>query len=120
MITRPRDVDAALARTVLVLSFPEQAVAEPRRVEWTVNFVDRRIRGTSMIMRMGVRTAACTLGLALRLLDGVRLRADGSEAAAEPIRRWMDRPLPVLAEYTRLVRSLTLVGWFDAPDSVRG
>jgi hypothetical protein len=101
MIFRPSDVDCALARTILVRSFRDQVVQQPERLAWTLNFVEERVRSSATIMCIGARMTACALSIGV------------------PMRWWMDSKLPVLAEYTRLIRSLSLVGWFDAPTSVR-
>jgi hypothetical protein len=118
MIARAHDVDAAVARAVLLRSFPESVRAEPRRTAWTLEFVAHRIEGTSTVMRFGVRATALAVGLLLRLRHRSDLRRD-EPGTVQTLQRWMDLPLPVLAEYVRLVRSLTLVGWFDAPEAVR-
>jgi hypothetical protein len=119
MILRAGDVDAAVARTVLLQSFPGSLEQEPRRAAWTLDFVDQRIRGSSTVVRLGVRVTAVVLGLVVRVVHRADVRNGAPEAVAAPLQRWMDLPLPVLAEYVRLVRSLTLVGWFDAPGAVR-
>lgn len=117
MIVRGGDVDAAIARTILSESFPRAAAEQPLRLAWTLDFVDARIRGTSTVVRLGVRASAFAVGALVRL-RGVDLRTAEPAEAARALRPWLDLPLPVLAEYTRLVRSLTLVAWYDAPASV--
>jgi hypothetical protein len=115
VIVHPREVDAAIARTILLRSFPAEASASPRRVEATLDFVEDRVGDCSTIMRLGVRVIAVALGAVVRLVDGVSIGTDPPEVVRNALSRWMERPLPALAEYVRLVRSLTLVGWFDSP-----
>lgn len=117
MIVRPCDVHAAIARTILCESFSGTEAKQTPRVAWTLDFVDARIRGTSTIVRLGVRVSAFMVGVLVRL-RGVDLRTAESADAARALRPWLDLPLPMLAEYVRLVRSLTLVAWYDAPASV--
>ena len=118
MIVRARDVDAAIARTILSASFPQAVAEQPLRLAWTLDFVGARVRGTSTVVRLGVRMSAFVLGSIVRAA-GVDVRTGEPDDIARALHRWLDLPLPVLAEYTRLVRSLTLVAWFDAPESVR-
>jgi hypothetical protein len=108
-----------MTRAVLYGSFPSEVTEQPARVDFVLGFVAERISGGAAVMRLGVRLSALCLTVAVRLFDGVRLETDEPTALAVVLGRWADRPWPLLAEYSRLIRSLTLVAWFDAPDVVR-
>ncbi len=99
MIVRARDVDAAIARTILSASFPEAVAEQPLRLAWTLDFVDARVRGTSTVVRLGVCISAFVLGSIVRAA-GVDVRTGEPDDVARALHRWLDLPLPVLALVT--------------------
>ncbi len=100
-----------MARSILATDLTHPAVPSAR-ADAVVDFVDERIAGCPTPLRLGVRALATGLNVLSAL--GSRGRVDvSSPAATDVLRRLIALPLPGVADYARLVRSLTLVGWYD-------
>lgn len=114
MITPPLSLVAP--RTGAVTRFAERLVAhdlpalEPARRSAAVAFAARRVAGLPSPMALGVQLVAATVDV-ISHVGGER----GATAIVGFIAR---RPLPVVGEYARLVRSLvTAYVWETWPDT---
>jgi hypothetical protein len=88
----PTRLIAAFSDEVIVHDLP--ALPAERRAE-VVAFAGRRIEGLPSPMKLGVGVVAIAVGAAARLVGLSRL-----------VRLLVKRPLPVVGDYVRLVRSL--------------
>ena len=88
----PTRLIAAFSDEVIVHDLP--ALPPERRAE-VVAFAGRRIEGLPSPMRLGVGVVAIVVGAAGRLVGLSRV-----------VRLLAERPLPVVGDYVRLVRSL--------------
>jgi hypothetical protein len=108
----PTAVDRGVARAVLLGAIPSSA-DEPERSEAVARFVGARILGCPAPMRAGVRLVGATLAAIAWTTRRVRVDAAPAPDVERALRPWLRLPVPGVAEYSRLVRSLVVVAWFD-------
>jgi hypothetical protein len=108
----PTAIDRGVARAVLLGAVPASA-HEPERSDAVARFTAARILGCPAPMRAGVRLVGLTLASVAFATRRVRVDAAPAADVERALRPWLRLPLPGVAEYARLVRSLVVVGWFD-------
>jgi hypothetical protein len=96
----PPDSVSAFCASLLAHDLPD--LPAERRAE-VVAFTSRRVGGLPAPMRLGVGAVALIVGAAGRALGGRRVAA-----------LLAGRPLPVVGEYVRLLRSLTYAYVWEA------
>jgi hypothetical protein len=100
----PRSLIAEFSAQVVAHDLPD---LPPDRRAATVAFAGRRIDGLPSPMRLAVGIVAVVVGVVGRVAGTARV-----------VGLLADRPLPVLGEYVRLVRSLTYAYvWETWPDT---
>jgi len=75
-----------------------------RTCEWVV----QRVRGAGQVTRLGLTAAAVLIGAAVRLRRGRPYAALADDTRRATARRLASSRLPVVGEYVRAVRSLTV------------
>jgi hypothetical protein len=109
---RPATVHRALASALLAADGQR---VDRTRLDGALLFVEDRLRRAPAVIGAGSRAAAVAFAVVLVITTRMppdRAAPDCVAAIANRIER---AGLPGLSEYVRMVRSLALVGWYDAP-----
>ena len=107
----PQSIHRSVAHG-LILESIHDASSDPGRVDRTVTFVDERIGGANLPLKICVQLVAFVLLLAEAMRTLTLSPLSTIDRARRAVRFWQAIPIPGIADYIRLVRSLVLVAWY--------
>ena len=101
------ELHRAVATTLAEVDVP--ALDERARAE-LATFVDGQLRALPAHLGLGVRAVATFLAIATIVRRGRSFRSLGAPQRRATVARWASSPLPPVALYVRLLRSLVVYG----------